>query len=416
MPKILNLDTCAFIAREFPGVPKTGSARERSYVVVLDMATNLASELAETREKLTRKLSAMLVEGDWLTLWWVRGIGLSGEFCSEFKITNPQEDVHKLLEQYMTDASLQVPGLAPAQMHGAASSLIRNAEKADRSLIGYLFVDGFCMPSAYAELDKVLPLLNDGLSFFFVGEYACNESGISDVFDVVSGAVGNRCVYARDQLDEQTSFEEAIRSVAGFSFSNVALKEMSPPEEFGFVVYLVGQQPMVSYCDDEDRVRIPAGVTEFAYFSETETVDEVPYYPQMEHPALLWVALAYAQSMDEDLDVRTMLEEIGDAFLLNMHFLGEETGDYYRYELACLEAAFNPNCRYRQGMLVETHARNQLSAPEVEAQLSQWKEAATEVLGELERRQNAIRLVKPWMAAILAIAFVGAAIFAYHAA
>lgn len=412
MHDILDLDSCSFIVKTMDEpIPSDGVNHAKSFLVFIDMGTALSAELPDEREKYIRKLSAMVGERDQLTLWWFRGMGLCGEFCTEELITDPERDVRRLIEKFVVEEQFKAPPVALHLMQGAAASLGRNAVRSNRNLVGYAFINGFAHDSIYGQMAQVLPALVPYAYYFFVGEYGPGDEP-SQAFEVFSYYLGSLCIYARDQFEEQVTFEETIKKVAGFKVPMAHVRGANPPEEYGMLFSAVGGQPLVSVVDDDEQVLLPVGCSEFGYFSNTETPEQRPYFPQDKHSPLLWLGLAYATALDSDLDTIGMLEQIGDVYLLNMHLLGDETGDFNRYEQACIEAAFSENCRFRQGMISTVHNRSKLSDEDKEGLTAQMQNFVREEIADQESGGSFFTNHRAAVLGFLFVAFAGALIFA----
>lgn len=406
MTLVTNLNSAALAIKDFEGVPKEGEPLKASYVVILDMATVLAGELAATRAKYARKLTALVRPGDKLTLWFSRGENIYGEFCAEELITEPSTQVADLIDRYMVEENFRGGSEPLEDMAGAAASLVRNARKEKRSLLGYTFIDGFAHTTVFLGMACIAQFLTQDCDHFFVGEYSTGEE-ISEAWLTFIEAVGLRCVYSRDLLDTDTSFETAIASIAGYSPRLVSMKDVMPEDEYGFLTFLVGDRVMAVAVDDEDVALLPAGTKQFGYFSDELTPQELDFYPQLDHSPLFWATLALSPALDEDLDFMEMLLALGDVHLLNMFSMGIEGGDLHRYELACMEAAFNPNCRYKQGMSAEVAMRARQSPEDIE-HAREVSEAAfgEDAIEEVEMPG----LLQPWVfAVVLGVFLIGGA-------
>lgn len=368
MTSNIQFPHCTLAIREFPSIPRDNDNKPLNLLVFMDLATPLGGELEHVRARWARKLVALLRPNDRLTVWWFTSNEVFGSFMHNQVIEDPATEIPNFLEKTLVAENLKPATLSLGEMAAKVNHLSVECSERKEGLVGYTDIDGFMMESAEAGLFTLVVCAGVHLRAMYACEFSSGEA-VSSTFLYGSQVLGRKFFLGKDQFEEQVSFETAVRHVAGERMAEVSIAKARPHEHYGFVLFLVGRQPILTPCDGGEVVILPAEVDQFAYFSDEVPEGALEFMPQVPQSPLVWVAIALAELVDEDVDVESMLTSLGDVYLGNHYVEAFNNEDYTRFETACLEAAFNPAFRYRQGITKSVAEVASLPASEVEDML-----------------------------------------------
>lgn len=373
MTTTINFKDCTLAIRDFEGVQRDNDNIPVNYLVMMDLATPLASELEHLRARWARKLVALLRPNDRLSIWWFTSNELYGSFLHNQEILDPTKEVPDYLEKFLTFENLKAEPTSLGELVAKVNHLYVEASGRKQALVGYTDVEGFMLESAATGLFTLLANTGRFLRAMYLCEYSCGDE-TSSLFIAGSNLLGRKFFFGKNQFEEQTSFESAVREIAGEKMAEINISRAYPPENYGFVTFLYERQPFFTPCGDDDIIILPAGVTQFAYFSDEVPTDSPEFFPQLDNSPLVWVAVSHCELVDEDLDSRLMLKTLGDVYLGNLYVDATENEDFCRFEAACLEAAFDERFRYRQGVTRTVAELSNTPASEVEDMLQKSME------------------------------------------
>lgn len=392
MTSIIKFSDTVLAIRDFEGIPREDDRTPVNFLVFIDLATPLASEIEHVRARWARKLVALLRPNDRLTLWWFSSSQLFGSFIHNQVIADPTKEIPDLLEKFITVDTLKSTPVGLAEMVAKVNHLYVESSERKEALVGYTDVEGFMMQSAQEGLFTLLANVGRFLRLMFLCEYSSGDT-VSSFFVNGGNVLGRKLLLGKDQTEEQITFELAARNIAADKMAEVNISRASPPEDYGFVLFLYDNQPLLTPCSEDDVILLPGGVNQFAYFSDEVPADAMEFMPQLDNSPLVWVALALAEIADEDIDVEALLTAVGDVYLGNHYVEGFHDEDYCRYELACLEAAFDARMRYRQGVTQQVAELSNVPASEVEDMLAHAIEKREEML----QREVADKPLRNWL-------------------